>query len=118
MKVLSPEIPVGSSRGHPFVRRQQGATRNGERAFLSRDLRPDRASKHDRAVPREIHQAARRECVHRVSSLVKERLGGAWWKSEAPVVAVKPGNAGGAKGGPEGDGADSRHGPDAVLEKS
>lgn len=116
LKVLSSEKPdVGSSRGHPRARRQQGAPRIGEWAFLSRGLRPDRASKYEHAVTREIHRAARRERVHRSSSLVSESAGGARWKSEAPIVARKPGNTGGAKGRPEGDGVEGQHEPDTGL---
>lgn len=103
LKVLSPEnSDYGSSRGLLFVRRQQGAMRFGKHAFLSRGLRPDRASKYEQAATREIHPAARKERGHQVSSLVSKRRGIARWKSEAPIRAMKPGNSGGAKGGRKG----------------
>jgi hypothetical protein len=102
LKVLSPESRFGSSRGYQKTRRQQGATRIGERAFLSRGLRPDRASKYEHAVTREIHRAARMEREHRDPSLKSGGIGGARWKSEAPILAAKPGNSGGAKGGRKG----------------
>ena len=102
LKVLSPENPIGSSRRRPCVCRPQDVTRFGERAFLSRDLRPDRASKHEHAVTREIHRAARRDGGHWASSLTSKRSGGARWKSEALIVASSPGNAGGAKEGRKG----------------
>ena len=104
MKVLSPENRDGSSRGYQRARRQQGAVRQGKHAFLSRGLSPDRASKYVCAVTRESHRAACKECGHRDPSLASKGVGGALWQSEAPIVAMKPGNAGGAKGRPEGEG--------------
>ncbi len=118
LKVLSPEnSSLGFGRGRQRARRQQNAVRLGEHASHPRGLRPDRASKHEHAVTREIHRAAHMEGVHWESSLESEKPSGARLKSEASVVAMKLGNASGAKGWPEGDGIESRHGPDTALVK-
>ena len=62
-----------------------------------RALRPCRASHGDYVVTREIRQSAQKK-AHSRTSVRSEEEGGGCWKSEAPIRAMRSGNAGGAKG--------------------
>jgi hypothetical protein len=48
-------------------------------------------------VTREIRQSAQKK-AHSRTSVRSEEEGGGCWKSEAPIRAMRSGNAGGAKG--------------------
>ena len=98
MKVLSPDKtvmgeadgvygPAGNSRLH--VR--------GECKGPPRGLRPCRASHGDYVVTREVRQSAQKK-AHSRTSVRSEEEGGGCRKSEAPIGAMRSGNADGAKG--------------------
>ena len=98
MKVLSPDKtvmgeadgvygPAGNSRLH--VR--------GECKGPPRGLRPCRASQGDYVVTREVRQSAQKK-AHSRTSVRSEEEGGGCRKSEAPIGAMRSGNADGAKG--------------------
>ena len=77
-----------------------------------RGLRPCRASHGDYVVNREIRQSALEREAQPRTSVSNEEEDGGWRKSEAPIRAMKPGNAGGAKGcrfGRTGRGNMARH---------
>ena len=69
----------------------------GEYKGPPRGLRPCRASHGDCVVTREIRQSAQK-VAHPWTSLRSEEEGGGCRKSEAPIRAMRSGNAEGAKG--------------------
>jgi hypothetical protein len=69
----------------------------GECEGPPRGLRPRRASHGDYVVTREIRQLAQRR-AHPRTSVRSEEEGGGCRKSEAPIRAMRSGNADGAKG--------------------
>ena len=69
----------------------------GEYKGTLRGLRPCRASHGDCAVTREIRQSAEQR-AHPRTSVRSEEEGGGCRKSEAPIRAMRSGNADGAKG--------------------
>jgi hypothetical protein len=71
---------------------------DGEYKEPPRGLRPRRASHGDNVATREIRQSALEGETHPRTSVRSEEEGRGWRKSEAPIRAMKPGNAGGAKG--------------------
>ena len=70
----------------------------GECKEPPRGLRPCRASHGDYLATREIRQSALEGETHLQTSVRSEEEGRDSRKSEAPIRAMKPGNAGGAKG--------------------
>jgi hypothetical protein len=70
----------------------------GERPRAPRGPRPVRASHCDVVVTSEIHALAAKRALRPESSLNSECQEIGAWKSEASIVAVKSGNADGAKG--------------------
>ena len=69
----------------------------GECEGPPRGLRPRRASHRDNVVTREIRQSAQKK-AHPRTSVRSEEEGGGCRKSEAPIRAMRSGNADGAKG--------------------
>jgi hypothetical protein len=94
----SPEmVKVGAGRWHQDTSRQQHEVRDGEHLAPTRDHRPSRALNSERAVTVEVRATAR-AIAHPLTSLDNEEEGSVARKSEAPIVAMNSGNAGGAKG--------------------
>src|SRR4030065_1423462 len=98
VKALSPDKKVmdeadgvyGPAGNSPLYER-------GEYKGAPRGLRPCRASHGDYVVTREIRQSAQ-EVAHPRTSVRSEEEGGGCRKSEAPIRAMRSGNADGAKG--------------------
>lgn len=92
----------GMGRRLTLTRRQQCATRSGECGASTRDSGLIESEDHEQAVTMEIPR--RREGARSVvPSLNREEQGVSIGKSERPIRAEKPGNAGGAKGPRYGD---------------
>jgi hypothetical protein len=70
----------------------------GECQGPPRDRRPRRASHGESTVTKEIRPLAHQDGAHLRTSVRSEEEGGDGRKSEAPIVAMKSGNADGAKG--------------------
>ena len=98
LKILSPEMQLGLAETIITVAGNRTADVNGESAGTPRGQRSLRAGQSDLAVTRETHQQAVISSQHPESSLENECPGIWWWESEVSVVAMKLGNAGGAKG--------------------
>ena len=112
VKALSPDKTVmGKADGANGPAGNSPLCVIGEYEGLPRGLRPCRAAHGDYAVTREIRQSAQKE-AHPLTSVRSEEEGGGCRKSEAPVRAMKSGNADGAKGcrfGETGQGDMGRH---------
>lgn len=80
---------------------------NGERVQALRGPRPVRARHYDSWVTSEIHELAASVRRNPSTSVKPECEGLGSWKSEVVIVAMKPGNSGGAKDDPFGN---MRHG--------
>ena len=84
-----------------MVSKQYLPLRLGESGKAPRGLRSGRASNDGNIVTREIHLLAHgtqlAEDVHSSTSLKAEFVSINRWKSERPIVAMKSGNADGAK---------------------
>jgi hypothetical protein len=98
VKALSPDKTVmGKADGINGPAGYSPLCDKGECKGPPRGLRPRRASHGDYVVTREIRQSAQKE-AHPLTSVKSEEEGGGCRKSEAPVRAMKSGNADGAKG--------------------
>jgi hypothetical protein len=95
----SPENSNGESRWLQRIRRLRCGRRLGESAALTRGLRPHRDRRPERTVTMEILTRAPMERCTPLTSLKAEEEAMHARKSEFPIVAAKPGNSGGAKGG-------------------
>jgi len=98
VKALSPEKTVmGEADGINGPAGHSPLCVRGECEGPPRGLRPCRASHRDYVVTREIRQPAQKKAYPR-TSVRSEEEGGGCRKSEAPIGAMKSGNADGAKG--------------------
>jgi len=119
LKVLSPEKPIigKTGREHRLARRQQRRPRQGEWTATTRGLRQHRASKYDSAET----QGDPPVVLRKRTPQDKPNQRGMWvgtGGSRRPFIkAWKPGNAGGAEGGPVSGWQLGRHGPDPVWSK-
>ena len=112
VKALSPDKTVmGEADGINGPAGHSPLCGKGECEGPPRGLRPRRASHRDYVVTREIRQSAQKE-AHPWTSIRSEEEGRGCRKSEAPIRAMKSGNADGAKGcrfGRTGQGNMDRH---------
>jgi len=112
VKALSPDKTVmGEADGIYGPAGNSPLYVRGECKEPPRGLRPRRASHRDYVVTREIRQSAQKE-AHPWTSVRSEEEGGGCRKSEAPIRAMRSGNADGAKGcrfGRTGQGDMGRH---------
>ena len=112
VKALSPDKTVmGKADGINGPAGNSRLYARGEYEGPPRGLRPCRASHGDDAVTREVRQSAQEE-ARPLTSVRSEEEGGGCRKSEAPVRAMKSGNADGANGcrfGGTGQGEMGRH---------
>jgi len=112
VKALSPDkTDMGEADGFYGPAGNSPLYVRGECKGPPRGLRPCRASHGDYAVTREIRQSAQKK-AHPRTGVRSEEEGGGCWKSEAPIGAMRSGNADGAKGcrfGRTGQGNMGRH---------
>jgi len=119
LKVLSPEILIIgiSGREYGFARRQQRRPRQGEWTTTPRGLRQHRASKYDSAET----QGGPSVVLRKRTPQDKSNQRGMWvvagGSRRSSIEAWKPGNSGGAEGGPVSGWRSGRHGPDPVWNK-